>query len=72
MDSGLDLRSYAATMRGGNLGDDVVRGKPDRSLIVQFVEGRRGPEHRMPLHRDPLSPREITIIRNWIAQGARK
>jgi mono/diheme cytochrome c family protein len=72
MDNGLDLRSYAAVMRGGNLGDDVVPGNPDRSLIVQFIEGRRGPEHRMPLHREPLSPREITIIRTWIERGAKK
>jgi mono/diheme cytochrome c family protein len=72
MDSGLDLRSYAAVMRGGNLGDDVVPGSPDRSLIVQLIEGRRGPEHRMPLHREPLSPREITIIRTWIKRGAKR
>jgi hypothetical protein len=72
MDSGLDLRSYAAVMRGGNLGEDVVPGNPDRSVIVQFIEGRRGPEHRMPLHGKPLSAREITIIRAWIEEGAKK
>jgi mono/diheme cytochrome c family protein len=71
MDSGLDLRSYAALRRGGNLGDDVVHGNPDQSLIV-LIEGRRGPEHRMSLHREPLSPREIRVIRVWIEQDAKR
>jgi mono/diheme cytochrome c family protein len=72
MDNGLDLRSYNGVMRGGNIGDDVVPGKPDRSVIVHFIEGRRGPEHRMPLHRKPLTPGQIALIRAWIEEGAKR
>jgi mono/diheme cytochrome c family protein len=68
----LDLRTYQGVMHGGNMGDDVVPGNPERSVIVHFIEGRRGPEHRMPLHRKPLSKAEIALIRRWIQEGAKK
>ena len=68
--NGLDLRSYRTVRQGGNIGDDVVPGKPDSSTLVRFIEGRRGPEHRMPLHRRPLPPAQIRLIRQWIAEGA--
>ena len=69
--NGLDLRSYRTLRQGGNIGDDVVPGKPDASVLVHFIEGRRGPQHRMPLHRRPLPPTQIRLIRRWIAEGAR-
>jgi mono/diheme cytochrome c family protein len=68
----LDLRTYKSVMRGGNIGDDVVPGKPDQSVIVHFIEGRRGPEHRMPLHSRPLTKAEVAQIRAWIEQGAKQ
>ncbi len=70
--NGLDLRTYRTLRLGGNIGDDVVPGKPDASVLVHFIEGRRGKEHRMPLHRPPLAPTQILRIRRWIAEGARQ
>lgn len=69
---GLSTRSYAALMAGGDLGQVVVPGDPDRSLLVHFIEGRRGPEHRMPLGAAPLTADQIATIRRWIAEGARE
>ena len=63
---GLDTRSWAG------LRDFLVPGDPDRSLIVEFVEGRRGPDHRMPLGEPPLPTEQIDSIRRWIAEGARE
>jgi mono/diheme cytochrome c family protein len=68
---GLDLRTYRTLRLGGNIGDDVVAGNSDASVLVQLIEGRRGAEHRMPLHAQPLSSEQILRIRRWIAEGAR-
>jgi hypothetical protein len=47
-----------------------VPGFPDRSLLVSFVEGFRGPDQRMPLNSRPLTPSQIGLIRRWITEGA--
>ena len=69
---GLDTRSYAGLLRGGNLGPAVVPGDPERSPLVQFVEGRRGEARRMPLAEPPLGPDQVALIRRWVAEGARE
>jgi Planctomycete cytochrome C len=69
---GLSTRSYADLMNGGNLGKVVMPGEPDRSLVIQFIEGRRGEGHRMPLGGRALSPEQIETIRRWIAEGAQR
>src|SRR5436309_14995488 len=63
---GLELRTYAALMKSGA----IVPGDPDGSQVVQFIEGRRGEEHRMPLGETPLTADQIGRIRGWIAEGA--
>ncbi len=68
---GLTTRSYRELMLGGNLGKVIIPGDPGRSLIVAFLEGRRGPQQRMPKEGDPLSARQIGTIRRWIAEGSR-
>ncbi len=69
---GLDTRSYVGLVRGGNLGPAVVAGDPERSLLVQFVEGRRGEARRMPLAAPPLEAEKLALIRRWVAEGARE
>jgi len=69
---GLDTRSYAGLVRGGNLGPAVVAGDPERSPLVQFVEGRRGEARRMPLGAPPLEAEKLAPIRRWVAEGARE
>lgn len=67
---GLSLRSYEAVMAGGNKGRVILAGDADGSLLVQYVDGRRGQTHRMPLGGRPLSAAEIGSIRQWIDEGA--
>ena len=69
---GLDTRTYAGLRRGGNLGPAVIPGDPERSTLVQFVEGSRGEARRMPLAAPALSPEEVALIRRWIEEGARE
>ncbi len=70
--SGLDTTSWSALRAGGNLGPAVVAGDPDRSVLMEFVDGRRGESHRMPLQAPPLEKRTIDLIGRWISQGARE
>lgn len=69
---GLSTRSYADLMRGGNLGKVIAPGDPDGSLLVHFIEGKRGAEHRMPLGGAPLSADQVSTIRRWITEGAKQ
>ncbi|MBI3470179.1 MAG: hypothetical protein HY013_02340 [Candidatus Solibacter usitatus] len=68
---GLSTFTYYDLMKGGSLGSPVVPGDPEGSLLVHFLDGRRGESHRMPLGEPPLAKEEIARIREWIAGGAR-
>jgi mono/diheme cytochrome c family protein len=68
--SGFRVTRFDTLMRGGRLGDEIIPGDPARSVLVQFLEGRRGPEQRMPQGAPPLSAAQIGLIRQWIAEGA--
>jgi mono/diheme cytochrome c family protein len=50
----------------------VAPGDPEQSFLVHKIEGRRGiPGNRMPPPPlDPLTPEQITMIRDWIEAGA--
>jgi mono/diheme cytochrome c family protein len=69
--SGFRTGSYRGLMHGGTIGDDIVPGKPDSSILVQLIEGVRGPEQQMPNGARPLHSSQIQLIRNWIAEGAK-
>ncbi|MDQ6700123.1 MAG: hypothetical protein M3Z36_08045 [Acidobacteriota bacterium] len=68
---GLNLRTYADLMRGGNLGKALIPGDAEQSLLIHFIEGRRGEAHRMPLGGRSLSPAQIGMFRRWIDAGAK-
>jgi hypothetical protein len=67
----LSLRSYEDMMRGGSLGPVVIPGDPDKSLLLEFIDGRRGEARRMPQNGRPLTAAQTETIRRWIAEGAR-
>jgi mono/diheme cytochrome c family protein len=47
----------------------VVPGKPNASELIARVTSR-DPEMRMPYHAPPLQPRQITLLKQWIKEGA--
>ena len=63
----LQLISYDLFKKGGETGPSFVVGNPDESNIVKQISGAK-PE--MPLNSDPLTPKQVGTIRDWIAQGA--
>src|SRR5262245_14929 len=64
---GLSLVPAKLLRRGGESGPVVVPGKPDESMLVDYISGEK-PE--MPKDGKPLSPVEVAAIREWIQEGA--
>lgn len=68
-DAELDMTTYDLFMKGGeDFGTPVVPGKPDESVIVDYIRGIETP--RMPKKEDALSEDEVHLFRQWIAAGA--
>jgi cytochrome b subunit of formate dehydrogenase len=59
---GLDLTSYQAALAGGNSGPGLIPGDPDNSLIITIQEAGD--------HPGQLTPQELELLREWIAEGA--
>ena len=69
----LDLATLGALRKGGVTSalTIVVPGDPDRSAIVQKLEGTYFLSTRMPRNGPPYwSQSDIELVRRWIAQGA--
>jgi hypothetical protein len=66
----LSLDSYRALMAGQSGEPVVIPGNPARSEVVKVMEEARMPKIVEGFHR-PLLTREISILRQWIAQGAK-
>src|SRR5262245_56752141 len=67
---GLSLASYADALDGGRNGPAIRPGNATRSILIHRLTGAVEPQ--MPKDKDPLTPAEIRLIRQWIDQGARR
>lgn len=63
---GLDLSTYAATMRGGSSGASVRPGDPASPLLQSMTHAA---EPYMPPKADKRPDAEIDIVRKWIEGG---
>jgi len=71
--TGFDVSNYTSFVRGGNSSRDtaIVPGDPCGSLVVQKVSSAPPSGARMPSDGPPyLSPKEIALLSDWIAEGA--
>ncbi len=62
---GLDLRSVASILRGGDSGPAVDKSAPLTSLLVEKIDAGEMP----PPGERKLTPDDRTILRAWIAEG---
>lgn len=69
-ENGLDLSSYAGTMKGTRGGAVVIPESAGSSTLVWVIQGLVAPEIRMPHSERPLSPNRIQNIVLWIDAGA--
>lgn len=68
---GLVMTAHAGLLKAGDSGAAaIVPGDPDESEILLQITGLEGERPPMPKEGDPLTEREIELIRKWIAQGA--
>jgi mono/diheme cytochrome c family protein len=67
---GLSLATYADALEGGRNGAAIRPGISATSLLVHRLTGEVEPQ--MPKDEDPLTDAELTLIRQWIDQGARE
>jgi uncharacterized membrane protein len=63
--AGLDLSTYEGVMAGARGKAIVVAGNPSKSLLVTKV--RSG---KMPKNGAKLTPEQISLINDWVSQGA--
>ena len=64
----LDLRDRASALKGSGKGAGIVPGEPEKSPVYRHVAGLDQPQ--MPMD-GKLKPEEISLLRDWIAQGAK-
>ena len=48
----------------------IIPGNPDSSELIRRLL-HHDPEYRMPLEADPVSQRDVALIRRWIQEGAK-
>ncbi len=68
----LDLTTLRWLRLGGNRTRDtiIVKGRPCQSALVQKIRGTFGEGARMPKGGPYLSPQQIQLFMDWIAEGA--
>src|SRR5690606_31945413 len=62
------LTSYEDFRKGGENGEAFAAGKPDESLILDYISGD---EPAMPQNADPLPAEQVELIARWIREGAK-
>ena len=63
---GLDLRLRRLILKGGDDGPVIVPGKPEKSLLFKMVH-----EGEMPKRGQKLTSEQVSVIKQWIAGGAK-
>src|SRR3954471_21036015 len=67
---GYVMTDFKRLLAGGDSeGAAVVAKHPEKSSLLKMVTPQDG-EVRMPKGKTPLTETDVTIIQNWIAQGA--
>lgn len=61
---GLDLRTKATALAGGENGNAIVPGNLDDSLLLEYVESGEMPP------KEKLKDEEIAVLKKWIMGGA--
>lgn len=69
-DGGLSVRTVAHLLAGGDHGPAIIPGKADSSILVRKLLTPPPFGARMPAGGAQLPEQSITVLRNWINQGA--
>jgi hypothetical protein len=71
-EGGLDLRSSASMLKGGNSGPAIVPGHPEQSLLLKRIQSGDMPPKKelMDVSIKLITPLETEKVSRWIAAGA--
>ena len=71
-ESGLDLRTVASRIKGGNSGPALVPGDAEGSLLIQRIESGDMPpvELQLKFSVRSMTDGELAKVRRWVADGA--
>jgi len=70
--SGLSLETHQSLLKGTKFGPVIKPGDSLSSTLVLLIEGKADPSINMPHgKRTALIAKQITLIKNWIDQGAK-
>ena len=64
----LKLTDFDAIKKGGGTGPGFVSGKPDDSLLIENITGKKP---AMPPNGPGLSADEVALLSRWVTQGAK-
>lgn len=64
----LAVTTYALFLKGGEHGAAFVSGKPEASIVLEHLTGKRT---LMPKGGPPLPNTDIALFRRWITEGAK-
>lgn len=69
----LDLSSHKTLLKGGETGPAIIPGKANESLLVKLAGRTTKPLMPPPDEPEtqPLTPKELALIKLWIDQGAK-
>ncbi len=67
---GLRLDTAASALKGGDAGAAITPRDGAQSLLVQVLEEGHGDIPQMPYKRAPLGSEQISLIKEWIDEGA--
>lgn len=70
-EGGLDLRTKAAMLTGGNAGPAVITGQPDESPLVKYIVEKTCPP-KAEISRagiEPMPAAELETVKTWITEG---
>jgi len=65
------MDSAEALLKGGDTGPGLVAGQPDKSELMKRIALPADHDDIMPPKGDPLAPKEIDVLKRWIAEGAK-
>jgi WD40 repeat protein/mono/diheme cytochrome c family protein len=68
---GFVMTSYSELFKKGDKETGVIAGNIKDSAVYQQIIPQKGEKPAMPRGKEPLSDREVTIIKKWIEQGAK-
>src|SRR5207244_11796559 len=68
---GYVMTSYGELLKKGDKVIGVVAGNLQESGIYQQIIPHQGMKPEMPRGKEPLTDREVSIVKKWIEQGAK-